>query len=78
MNNPVCTINIRLFNGEIIKSQFNYTQKLRDIYNFVHEISGSNNFYLLEGFPPAPLRDYNKTIGELKIENTILTQKIKE
>ena len=73
---PVCTISIRLFNGEIIKSDFNYIQTLRDIYYFVRRISGSNNFTLLDGFPPRPLRDYDRTIGELNLQNTILTQRI--
>jgi len=74
---PICTINIRLFNGEIIKSEFNYSQTLREIYYYVQKISGSNNFYLLDGFPPKKLRDYDKTIDFLKLENTTLTQKIK-
>lgn len=74
---PICTINIRLFNGEIIKSEFNYTQTLREIYYYVQKMSGSNNFYLLDGFPPKKLRDYDKTIENLKLENTTLTQKIK-
>ena len=74
---PLCTINIRLFNGEIIKSEFNYSQTLREIYYYVQKISGSNNFALLDGFPPKKLRDYDKTIEYLKLENTTLTQKIK-
>ena len=74
---PLCTINIRLFNGEIIKSEFNYSQTLREIYYYVHKISGSNNFYLLDGFPPKKLMIYYKTIKFLKLENTTLTQKIK-
>ena len=74
---PTCTINIRLFNGEIIKSEFNYTQTLREIYYYVQKLSGSNNFALLDGFPPKKLRDYDKTIEYLKLENTTLTQKIK-
>ena len=73
---PVCSISIRLFNGEIVKCNFNYTQTLRDIYYYVRRISGSNNFTLLDGFPPKPLKDYDKTIGELKLENTTLTQRI--
>ena len=73
---PVCTINIRLFNGEIVKGQFNYSQTLRNIYYFVQKISGSNNFTLLEGFPPQPLTNYDMTIGQLKLENTTLTQRI--
>ena len=73
---PVCTINIRLFNGEIAKGEFNYTQTLRDIYFYVRKISGSNNFTLLDGFPPKPLRDYDRTIDQLKLENTTLTQRL--
>ena len=73
---PVCTINIRLFNGEIAKGEFNYTQTLRDVYFYVRKISGSNNFTLLDGFPPKPLRDYDRTIDQLKLENTTLTQRL--
>ena len=75
---PICTFSIRLFNGEIVKCEFNYTQTLRDIYYYVQKISGSKNFHLLDGFPPKPLREYNKCIGELHLDKTILTQKIKE
>ena len=73
---PTCIINIRLFNGEIVKGEFNYTQTLRDIYFYVRKISGSNNFTLLDGFPPRALRDYDKTIGQLRLENTTLTQRL--
>ena len=73
---PVCEVRIRLFNGDIAKCQFNYSQTLRDIYYHVRRISGSNNFYLLDGFPPKPLRDYDRTIYELRLQNTLLTQKI--
>ena len=73
---PVCNISIRLFNGEVAKCQFNYSQTLRDIYYHVRRISGSNNFFLLDGFPPRPLRDYEKTIYELRLQNSMLTQKI--
>ena len=75
---PISTFSIRLFNGEIVKCEFNYTQTLRDVYYYVQKISGSKNFHLLDGFPPKPLREYNKCIGELHLDNTILTQKIKE
>ena len=73
---PICTINIRLFTGEIIKAQFNYSQTLGDIYYYIKKVSGSNNFTLLEGFPPQPLINYNMTIGQLNLENTIITQRI--
>ena len=73
---PTCSISIRLFNGEVVKGDFNYTQTLRDIYFYVRRISGSNDFTLLDGFPPKPLKEYDRTIGELRLENTTLTQKI--
>ena len=73
---PFCTLSIRLFNGEVVKVQFNYSQTLRDIYLYVRRISGCVKFHLLDGFPPKPLRDYNRTIYELKLQNSLLTQKI--
>jgi hypothetical protein len=73
---PVCTESIRLFNGDVAKCEFNYCQTLRDIYFHVRRISGSNNFYLLDGFPPRPLRDYDRTIYELGLQNSMLTQRI--
>lgn len=73
---PICHINIRLFNGEIIKAPFNYGQTAGDIYVYVRKVSGSNNFVLLDGFPPRPITDYGRTIGELGLYNTVLTQKI--
>ena len=75
---PISTFNVRLFNGEIVKCEFNHTQTLRDLYYYIQNISGSRNFHLLDGFPPKPLREYNKPIGELHLDNTMLTQKIKE
>ena len=62
-------MSIRLFNGEVIKAQFNYSQTLRDIYMYVRRISGSIKFHLLDGFPPKPLRDYDRTIYELGLNN---------
>ena len=73
---PICNLSIRLFNGEVIKAQFNYSQTLRDIYLYVRRISGCIKFHLLDGFPPKPLRDYDKTLYELGIQNSLLTQKI--
>lgn len=73
---PSCLIGLRLYNGEIIKGQFNYSQTLKDIYFYTKELSGLNDFALLDGFPPKPLFDLDKTIGELNLENSVLTQKI--
>ena len=73
---PTCKVNIRLFNGEVASEDFNLNQTLRDVFNFVKKKSGSNNFSLLDGFPPRPLTDYNKTIQELHLEGSLLTQRI--
>ena len=73
---PTCKVNIRLFNGEVVSEDFNLNQALQDVINFVKKKSGSNNFSLLDGFPPRPLTTYNKTIQELHLEGSLLTQKI--
>ena len=73
---PTCKVNIRLFNGEVVNEDFNLNQTLQDVINFVQKKSGSNNFSLLDGFPPRPLTDYNKTIQELHLEGSLLTQRI--
>ena len=73
---PTCKVNIRLYNGEVVSEDFNLNQTLKDVFNFVKRKSGSNNFSLLEGFPPRPLTSFNKTIQELHIESSLLTQKI--
>ena len=73
---PTCKVNIRLFNGEVVSEDFNLSQTLQDVINFVKKKSGSNNFSLLDGFPPRPLTGYNKTIQELHLEGSLLTQKI--
>ena len=73
---PTCKVNIRLFNGEVASEDFNLNQTLRDVFNFVKKKSGSNNFALLDGFPPRPLTDYNKSIQELHLEGSLLTQRI--
>ena len=73
---PTCKVNIRLFNGEVVSEDFNLSQTLQDVINFVKKKSGSNNFSLLDGFPPRPLNGYNKTIQELHLEGSLLTQKI--
>lgn len=71
---PIFTINIILFDGTIIKDEFNSNQMVRDIYLYVRRMTGFNNFELLEG--TKPINDFEKSIGELKLDNVLLTQKI--
>jgi hypothetical protein len=73
---PRCFVSIRLYKGDIIKAEFNSSQKFGDVYALVKKISRNNNFILLEGFPPRPLIEYGKTIKELGLENSMLTQRI--
>ena len=73
---PTCKVNIRLFNGEVVSEDFNLNQTLRDVFDFVRRKSGSNNFSLLDGFPPRPLTAFNQTIQELHLEGSLLTQRI--
>ena len=64
------------YNGDIIKAKFNCCEKFGVVYSFAKKMSKNNNFVLLDGFPPKPLREYGKTITELGIENAVLTQRI--
>ena len=73
---PSCLIYIILFNGEMVKARFNYSQTLLDIYLYVKRISGYENFSLLHGSSSEPLVNYELTIGDLKLENEIITQSI--
>ena len=73
---PRCFVSVRLIKGDIIKGEFNCNQKFGDVYSLVKKISRNNNFVLLDGFPPKPLIEYGKTISELGLENSILTQRI--
>ena len=76
MFSPSCLLNIRLYTGENLKPRFNYSQTLFDIYYYIKRVSGIDNFTMVEGFPPQSLTDYEKTIGELRLDNTIITQRI--
>ena len=73
---PTCKVNIRLFNGETVCEEFNLSNTVRDIMRFVENVSGSHNFSLLDGFPPRPIVQVDKTIEELKLQGSMLTQRI--
>lgn len=73
---PICKINIRLFNGAIIDEEFNLCSKVCDVYRYVKAKSGCDKFQLMEGFPPKELADMEKTIEEVGIGGSVLTQKL--
>ena len=77
LNKPHCSISIRMYNGNVIKTEMNSDKKLRDIYSLVKKFGNNRiiDFVLLDGFPPKSLIEFDKTIKELGIENSMLTQK---
>ncbi len=76
-NSASTKINIRLHNGESVTQQFNLFHSVGDIFSFVDSVAPvSGSFQLVEGFPPKPLTDYDKTIEELKLQGTTLIQRL--
>ena len=76
-NQPTTTISFRLHNGETVQQEFNLTQTVEDIKNFVSKVAPVNgDFNIVEGFPPKPLSDMNKTIIEAKLQNCMCTQRL--
>lgn len=73
---PTCRVNIRLFNGETVNEEFNLCQPFSDVVKFVEKASNSKKFQLLDGFPPKPITQMNKTIEELKLQGSTLTQRV--
>lgn len=70
-------ISFRLHNGESVQQEFNLSHTLRDVKMFVTKVAPvKGEFNLVEGFPPKPLNDLNKSIEELKIGNSMLTQRL--
>lgn len=76
-NKEIIKINIRLFNGNVVSTNFNSDQTLRDIKNFVEKKTESHNFSLVEGFPPKVLNNFTATIEQLNLKNCLITQKLK-
>ena len=71
-----CFVSVRLLKGDVIKGKFNCSQTVGDIYSMVKKYTRNYNFVLLEGFPPKPLIDHKKTIAQLKLQNSVLTQRM--
>lgn len=74
---PTTRLNIRLHNGETLTQEFNLSNTVDDIFVFVTQAAPVNgSFQLVEGFPPKPLSEFGKTIEELKLQGTTLTQRL--
>ena len=76
-SSPSTTINIRLHNGETINQEFNLFHSVGDIFHFVSSVAPVfGSFQLVEGFPPKPLTNMDKTIEELRLQGTTLIQRL--
>ena len=76
-SSPKTKINIRLHTGEIVTQEFNLYHSVGDILSFVKSLAPvTGEFQLVEGFPPKPLTDMNKTIEQLRLQNTTLSQRL--
>ena len=76
-NKEIIKIDIRLFNGQVITTNFNSNQTLREIKNFVERKTGCHNFSLVEGFPPKVLNNLSATVEQMNLKNSLITQKLK-
>ena len=76
-NKQQVKIDIRLFNGQVITTNFNSNQTVKDIKNFVERKTACHNFSLVEGFPPKVLNNLNATLEQLNLKNCLITQKLK-
>ena len=76
-NKQQVKIDIRLFNGQVITTNFNSNQTVRDIKNFVERKTACHNFSLVEGFPPKVLNNLSATLEQLNLKNCLITQKLK-
>ena len=76
-NKQMVKIDIRLFNGQVITTNFNSNQTVRDIKTFVEKKTACHNFSLVEGFPPKVLSNLSSTLEQLNLKNCLITQKLK-
>ena len=75
-NKEIIKIDIRLFNGQVITTNFNSNQTLREIKNFVERKTGCHNFSLVEGFPPKVLNNLSATVEQMNLKNSLITQQL--
>jgi hypothetical protein len=61
----------------VINQEFNLVHTLGDIRNYVNMVAPvDGDFQLIEGFPPRPATQMDKTIAELKFQGTTLIQRL--
>lgn len=74
---PICDVNIMLSSGEFLECKFNYDHTVKDIYNYVRGKSKIKDFILFDTFSSATYLDFERTVEELKLGETVLAQRKK-
>lgn len=74
---PICDVNIMLSSGEFLECKFNYDHTVKDIYNYVRGKSKIKDFILFDTFSSVTYLDFERTVEELKLGETILAQRKK-
>ena len=74
---PICGVNIILSSGEFLECKFNSNHTVGDIYNYVRGKSKIKDFILFDTFSSATYLDFERTVEELKLGETVLAQKKK-
>jgi UBX domain-containing protein 1 len=74
---PICDVNIMLSSGEFLECKFNYDHTVKDIYNYVRGKSKIKDFILFDTFSSVIYLDFERTVEELKLGETILAQRKK-
>ena len=76
-NKPITVIRFRFYDGTTVRQQFNETQTVEDLYNYVFEIAPlSCDYQLLCGFPPSPITsDLSLTLKEAGLLNKTIFQR---
>lgn len=79
-NVPSTAIQIRLGDGTRLRSRFNTSHTVGDLYAFVNAASTASrtrDYVLQTTMPPRELLDHSKTVEEEKLLNSVVVQKWK-
>ncbi|XP_045507121.1 NSFL1 cofactor p47 [Colias croceus] len=77
---PVTTVQFRLADGSRLTGRFNHTHTVEDLYQYVSTAEPSYQiqpFVLLTTFPSVELSDRSITLGNAKLLNTTVLQRLK-
>lgn len=76
-NLPTAQIQLRFHNGQKTSITVNLSHKISELYDYVRKAAPvDGEFDLLSGFPLVALKDLDKTIEELSLQGSAVTQKL--